>query len=143
VVSTHVLSDVERVCDRVAILDRGRLVTESALDRLLAEHVRPLYRLTAEPDQEAAIARLVETLRATAWVTDVSPSADGNLRITVRDPGAAGASLLAMVVGAGVRVAVFERVRPTLEDVFLELVGTPTADELDGRGFVRPRETGR
>ena len=143
VISTHVLSDVERVCDRVAILDRGRLVTESALDQLLAEHVRPLYRLTPEPGQEAATARLVESLRATAWVTDASPTADGDLRITVSDPGAAGASLLAMVVGAGVRVAAFERVRPTLEDVFLELVGAPTADELDGRGYVRPRETSR
>ena len=143
VVSTHVLSDVERVCDRVAILDRGRLVTESALDRLLAEHVRPLYRLTAEAGQEAATARLVESLQMTPWVTDVSPSTDGDLRITVSDPGAAGTSLLAMVVGAGVRVATFERVRPTLEDVFLELVGTPTSDELDGRGFVRPRETDR
>jgi hypothetical protein len=53
------------------------------------------------------------------------------------------AVLLAMVVGAGVRLAAFERVRPTLEDVFLELVGTPTADELDGRGFVRAREVER
>jgi hypothetical protein len=48
-----------------------------------------------------------------------------------------------MVVAAGVRLATFERVRPTLEDVFLELVGTPTADELDGRGFMRPREVDR
>jgi hypothetical protein len=34
----------------------------------------------------------------------------------------------------------FERLRPTLEDVFLELVGPASMDDLDGRGFVRPRE---
>jgi ABC-2 type transport system ATP-binding protein len=143
VISTHVLSDVERVCDRVAILDRGRLVTESALEALLADHVRPLYRLAAEPGDEAAVGRLVESLQASDWVSGVTTAPDGELRITVRDPGAAGSQLLAMVVGAGVRVAAFERVRPTLEDVFLELVGTPTADELDGRGYVRPREADR
>ena len=45
VVSTHVLADVERICDRVAILDRGRLVTEGPLADLLAAHARPIFRL--------------------------------------------------------------------------------------------------
>jgi ABC-2 type transport system ATP-binding protein len=143
VVSTHVLSDVERICDRVAILDRGRLVTEAPLERLLADHVRPLYRLIAEPGQGDLMALVVERLRATAWVDDVAVEADAGLLIAVADPVAAGPALLAIVVEAGLRVALFERVRPTLEDVFLELVGSPSSDELDGRGFVRPREVGR
>jgi len=143
VVSTHVLSDVERICDRVAILDRGRLVTEAPLDRLLVEHLRPLYRLAPEPGQDEAVAGLVERLRATPWVGEVGTAADGDLRIAVSDPATAGQSLLAIVVDAGLRVEAFERVRPTLEDVFLELVGTPPAEDLDGRGFVRPREVGR
>jgi ABC-2 type transport system ATP-binding protein len=143
VVSTHVLSDVERVCDRVAILDRGRLVTEAPLERLLADHVRPLYRVTPEPGQDASMPELAAALRALPWVADVSIDRDGDLRITVTDPAAAGASLLAAIAGSGLRVAAFERVRPTLEDVFLELVGRPGPDEIDGRGFLRPREVGR
>jgi ABC-2 type transport system ATP-binding protein len=143
ILSTHVLSDVERVCDRVAILDRGRLVTEAPLDRLLADHIRPLYRLTPEPGQAMAVAELVARLRAAAWVTDVSATSDDDLRITVSDPEAASSSLLATVVETGVRLSDFERVRPTLEDVFLELVGRPSPDELDGRGFVRPRRVDR
>ena len=82
-------------------------------------------------------------MRAAPWVSNVDASADGDLRITVSDPAAASSSLLAIVVDTGVRLADFERVRPTLEDVFLELVGTPSPDELDGRGFVRPREVDR
>jgi ABC-2 type transport system ATP-binding protein len=143
VVSTHVLSDVERVCDRVAILDRGRLVTEASLVGLLADHVRPLYRLTPEPGQDAAVTALVDRLRAMSWVTDVRAASDGDLRVAVSDPAAAGVPLLAMTVETAVRLASFERIRPTLEDVFLELVGTPGPDELDGRGFVRPREVNR
>jgi len=66
----------------------------------------------------------------------------GELRVTVRDATAATEQILPIVVGAGVRLATFERARPTLEDVFLELVGPARADDLDGRGFVRPREVG-
>jgi ABC-2 type transport system ATP-binding protein len=141
VFSTHVLSDVERICDRVAILDRGRRVTEGPLEELLAAHARPIYRLLPAPGQDGAVARLVEQLRAAPWTTDVS--ADGDLvRVTVSDSIAAAAGLLPIVVAAGVVLESFERARPTLEDVFLELVGPATTADLDGRGFVRPREVG-
>ena len=139
VLSTHVLSDVERICDRVAILDRGRRVTEGPLEELLAAHARPLYRLVPAPGQDAAVAALVDRLRAATWTNDVSAAA-GLIRVTVSDPDAAAGGVLPLVVTAGVVLESFERARPTLEDVFLELVGPAVADELDGRGFVRPRE---
>ena len=138
VLSTHVLSDVERVCDQVAILDRGRLVSQGPLAALLAAHARPIYRLVPAPDQEAAVGGLVERLRATPWVKEVTVATD-LIRVTVADPDAAAGMILPLVVAAGVKLDSFDRARPTLEDVFLELVGPPVADELDGRGFVRPR----
>jgi ABC-2 type transport system ATP-binding protein len=140
VFSTHVLADVERICDRVAILHRGRLVTEGPLDRLLADHARPVYRLEPAAGQDRPVSELADTLRSQPWVTDVSAT-DGLVRITVSDPERAATDLLPFVVAAGVSLESFERARPTLEEVFLELVGPAAADELDGRGFVRPRET--
>jgi ABC-2 type transport system ATP-binding protein len=142
VFSTHVLSDVERICDRVAIIDRGRLVTEGPLDELLAAHARPIYHLVPVPGQDAAIAALVDALQVAPWTTDVS-IADGRIRVTVSDPDAAAGGVLPLVVVAGVVLESFERARPTLEDVFLALVGPASPDELDGRGFIRPREAGR
>jgi ABC-2 type transport system ATP-binding protein len=141
VFSTHVLADVERVCDRVAILHRGRLVTEGPLDRLLADHARPVYRLVPAAGQDPQVSRLADTLRAAPWVTDVS-AGGGLVRITVSDPDAAAGGLLPLVVAADVVLESFERARPTLEDVFLELVGPASAEDLDGRGFVRPRAVG-
>jgi ABC-2 type transport system ATP-binding protein len=138
VFSTHVLSDVERICDRVAILDRGRLVTEGPLEELLAAHARPIYRLVPAPGQDALVAALVDRLRAAPWTIDVSTTAD-LIRVTVSDPDLAAGAMLPLVVAAGVVLESFERARPTLEDVFLELVGPAAAEELDGRGFVRPR----
>ena len=139
VFSTHVLADVERICDRVAILDRGRRVTEGPLEELLAAHARPIYNLDPAPRQDAAVAVLLDRLRAAPWTTDVT-AAPGGIRVTVADPDAAAGAILPLVVACGVVLESFERARPTLEDVFLELVGNVPADELDGRGFVRPRE---
>jgi ABC-2 type transport system ATP-binding protein len=139
VFSTHVLSDVERICDRVAILDRGRRVTEGPLEDLLAAHARPIFTLVPAPGQDDAAARLVERVRAAPWSTDVSVSGSA-IRVTVSDPDAAASGVLTLVVDAGVVLDLFERARPTLEDVFIELVGPAAPDDLDGRGFIRPRE---
>ena len=121
--STHILNDVERVCDRVGILDHGRLVTEAPMDELLASHARPILELDPEPDQEAAVAALAATVRGQAWTRDVRVE-HGLIRVFVTDAERAAAEVLPLVVTSGVRLARFERVRPTLEDVFLALVGT-------------------
>jgi ABC-2 type transport system ATP-binding protein len=126
--STHVLTDIERICDRVGIIDHGRLVTEGPLDELLARFAQPLYRLEPEPDQTAAIETLTARLRETPWVDDVRVD-PARIMVSITDERAASAGLLPLIVAAGVRLAAFERVRPSLEDVFLRLVGRETGDE--------------
>ena len=130
VFSTHVLADVERICDRVGIIDGGRLVTEGPLDELLARYAQPIYRVEPAPGQEPAIDALVATLRRTPWVDGVATGepATGRLLISVSDESAAAAGLLPLIVAAGVRLDGFERARPNLEDVFLRLVGRDSSN---------------
>ena len=92
------------------------------MEELLARHARPILELDPEPGQEAAVEALVGQLRAAPWSQDVRLE-HGVLRVAVQDAELAAAETLPMVVAAGVRLARFERVRPTLEDVFLQLVG--------------------
>jgi ABC-2 type transport system ATP-binding protein len=129
VFSTHVLADVERVCDRVAILDRGRLVTEGPLADLLDRFAGPVYRLDPEPGQAPAVAALVARLREAAWVTALGEEAGDVLSVSVADPASDARALLREVVDAGVALAAFERQRPGLEDVFLRLTGRPGGEE--------------
>jgi ABC-2 type transport system ATP-binding protein len=120
--STHILTDVERVCDRVAILDHGRLATTGPMAELLERYARPVYRLEPEEGAGDAAVRLREALRAAPFVTHVDERA-GSLRVAVTEATDAGHQLLALVAAHGVGLLVFERQRPTLEDVFLQLVG--------------------
>lgn len=128
VFSTHVLDDIERICDRVAILDHGRLLVESPLDALLARYAAAAYRLEPVGGQGDAVAALRATIAGQPWCAAVS--GDGAvLVVTVTDDAAAGSALLPLVAGAGVRLVRFEQVRPTLEDVFLQLVARGSATE--------------
>ncbi len=121
--STHILNDVERVCDRVGILNHGHLVTEATIGDLLSDHARPILEVDPEPDQDDAVARLAEALRRAPWSKDVRVE-HGIVRVFVTDAERAAAEALPLVASSNVRIARFERVRPTLEDVFLQLVGT-------------------
>jgi hypothetical protein len=97
-------------------------VTEGPLDELLGRFAQPLYRLEPEAGQEAEIDALVARLQTTPWVDGVRHQA-ARIVVSVTDEAAASADLLPLVVSAGVRLSAFERVRPSLEDVFLRLVG--------------------
>ena len=118
--STHVLADVERICDRVGILAHGRLVVEGPLADLLDRYALPVYRVEAEPGQGVALQALAARLRTAEWVTGVGVE-HGLLTIAVADPARAAHEILPAVAAAGIGVISVARARPTLEDVFLRL----------------------
>ena len=126
--STHVLADVERICDRVGILDHGRLVVEGELAALLDRYALPVWRIEAEPGQADALAALVGRLRAAPWVQAATLD-HGLITVAVEEPEAASRAILAAVADAGVAVVSVARARPTLEDVFLRLTGERSAPE--------------
>jgi ABC-2 type transport system ATP-binding protein len=127
VLSTHILSDVERVCDRVGIVDQGRMITEGPIDDLLDRYAQPVYRIEADPGDEAGLTALAERLRGEPWVDGVDTEHAGVLRVAVADAAESGRRLLAEVAAARVSVSAFERQRPSLEDVFLRLIGEARA----------------
>jgi len=120
--STHILADVERVCDRVAIIDRGQLVVEATVAELQRRYALPIFVLEPEAGQAQAVAALTATLERQPWVAGVSQEGD-DLRVAVREPATASHELLPLVVTSGVVLVRYERARASLEDIFLHLVG--------------------
>jgi ABC-2 type transport system ATP-binding protein len=124
-VSTHILGDVERICDRVAILDRGRLVTESPIDELLARYAQPVYVVELDPGAEVALGQLAADIGAEPWAS-AAEHHGGTLRVVLTDAAQGRQALLSLIAARQLPVASFEQQRPTLEDVFLRLVGRPS-----------------
>jgi ABC-type multidrug transport system ATPase subunit len=108
--SSHLMGEVEQICDRVGVISKGRLVGEGAVDELRG---RESLWVRAEPIQQAE--GLLRTLRAVEQVARV----DGGLRVAA-DPAAAPAINRALVE-AGIGVAELRPERASLEKVFLEL----------------------
>jgi len=121
--STHILSDVERVCDRVAVLDRGRLVVEAGREELQHRYAPPVVELAWETGDNdlAQVMDLLRLLEGVPWVRQVERQ-ERALRVHVDDRTQARRELLSLVVQSGLLLSRYELVRPTLEDVFLRLV---------------------
>jgi ABC-2 type transport system ATP-binding protein len=124
--STHILEDVERVCDTVAILNHGRLVVEAPQAELLDRYTLPAFELECVESEEVAFKAWLDTLPSLDWVSSVA--VDGPMgRVIVRNVDMARRALLAQVVEAGLILRRYEIVKPSLEDVFLRLVGQEEA----------------
>jgi ABC-2 type transport system ATP-binding protein len=125
--STHILADVERVCDAVGIVSRGRLVAEAPQQELLDRYVVPAFELEVDNRFTAQLSAWAGGIQAQPWVTSVQLDRS-TARVVVSDIEISRRELLASALAAGLLLNRYEMVRPSLEDVFLRLVeggGTP------------------
>ena len=115
--SSHLLAEVEQLCDRVGVLDRGRLVVQSQLSDLQ----QPTGRVVVHtPDPSHAVAFLSGVPGAEVVGRDGQ-----RLVVTHPDP----ARLNALLVGNGVRVRELAEQRRSLEEAVLEATG-PGSDRV-------------
>jgi ABC-2 type transport system ATP-binding protein len=117
--STHILADVERVCDTVAILDRGRVVAQAPIDELKARYgvQKVVVEVTDGADE------LAQEIGRQRWATTVARGSDGAIEITVSDVSAAQHEIPAMVAARQLGLSRLEAGEMGLEEVFVELVG--------------------
>ena len=116
--STHILGDVERVCDEVAILDKGRLVTQGSVEELKTRYGGSIrYALEVSGGTE----ELRAVLSSEPWVSRMVDMATG-VELTVKDVDLARRRVPAIVAGLDVGLVRFEPIETSLEDVFVSLV---------------------
>jgi ABC-2 type transport system ATP-binding protein len=122
VLTTHLMEEAERLCDRVAIVDHGRVVDLGTPAALVGRHC-PETTLVVAVDDAAAAARFA----ALAEVESVQAADDGACTIRGRSA-AVVAAVIACIAEHRMPVRRFQTQVPTLEDVFLHLTGHAIRD---------------
>jgi len=118
--SSHILADVERVCDTIGVIHEGRLLLVERRDRQLSQYAVNVAILEFETVNPTSLDELVIEFQRTPWTTSVT--VDGNeLRLSVSDVNRAKQEILNIVVGRQLILNRYEWVRPSLEDVFLTI----------------------
>jgi ABC-2 type transport system ATP-binding protein len=119
--TTHLMEEAERLCDRVAIIDHGRIVDVGAPAELVRRHCPERTVVLATDDPQAAV-------RFTAMPDVISVTHEG-LQVTIRGRTA---DLVTQVIGCVAEhrmyVSDFRTEVPTLEDVFIKLTGHTIRD---------------
>lgn len=114
--TTHYMEEAEHLCDRVGIIDHGRLIALDTVPALVRDHAGDATaRLTLTQSTPAEL-----ELESIDTVTTVQP--DGNY-LTVQGTGGFLQDVLTELTARGLRIADLRAISPGLEDVFLNLTG--------------------
>lgn len=122
-INSHLLSELEMVCDRVAILVQGRVVSQGTIDELTRDQVR--YEIEGSGDVAGAIAPLL---------AEGGAALRSGERVILRAEGVTVHTTEAGVVqpvidrlrAAGIAIRAVRPIRPSLEDLFMQAVIDPT-----------------
>ena len=118
--SSHILADIERVCDTVAIIRSGRLELVAGRDELLESYTANTVLLEVSPEDQPALKEFAEMIQDLPWVQSIEMD-QTSLRIFAHDPAEAHTRLLPLVVEQHLTLIRYEWVHPTLEEIFLKI----------------------
>ena len=125
--TTHYMEEAERLCDRVGVIDNGRLIAEGTRRELIAQigvHDRILVRGDDHLEEFAAGARLIDGVATVSVV-------DHTAEVAVDNAASVLAKVVTCATDAGMSVTGVEVREPNLESVFLHLTGKALRDRAD------------
>jgi ABC-2 type transport system ATP-binding protein len=116
--TTHYLEEADALCDRLAIIDHGRIVAEGTPDQLKRQIAGDIVTLGIAGDPQVAL----DLLGNQPFVRETGTE-DGALRLYVDRGETAMPSILRLLDGAGLELRTISLTRPSLDDVFLRQTG--------------------
>ena len=120
--STHILDDVQKISDTVAVLNKGKLITQGPIEEILKGGEGTVYTVKLKG---ADVDDLRSRLSAQSWISNVIAEQVADIsewQISVTDDGAAEDDLLGIVQAKGNKVLDYGEKKVELEDIFIKLV---------------------
>ncbi len=118
--SSHILADVERICDSIGIIHLGELVLLSGRDELLNKFAANAVLLEFAPASIPIPEMFLASLEEKAWISGFSQD-QNRLRVTAEASEESKRSLLVLVAEHGLVLERYEWVRPSLEEIFMRI----------------------
>jgi ABC-2 type transport system ATP-binding protein len=125
VLTTHNMEEADQLCDRIGIMDRGRILALDTPEQLKrAVGADTIVTVTSEGDLEA----LAASLRSTIDGVDAAKVLDGSVQVAVRGADRVLVRVIDAAEGAGFAVRDVQVAPPSLETVFIDLTGKDLRD---------------
>jgi ABC-2 type transport system ATP-binding protein len=115
--STHILSDIERVCDEVSILDKGKILISDNLENLKSKYIQPIFDI----EFEKCCFNFDKILSQSKWVEKVLMK-ENKASIYVNNIDIAKSELLKLLVQGENTILSFNLRKSNLEDIFMRMV---------------------
>jgi len=117
-INSHNLAEVQRICDRIAIIDQGEILLAGETDDLRSRlKVEQVFRVRVTND----VAKAASVARSAEFVREVSTEAD-TIVVKIADPSSNNSRLMRMLLDAGVNIVEFSEEEVTLEDLYLSVI---------------------
>ena len=118
--STHILSDVERICDQVAVLHQGSIALSGTLSQIKAQHRHNCYTIDFADPADASLFK--ESAEGASQQMQIEETHKGSLTVKVADTQQGGQFLVDLLSQKRLTPARFELMEPTPESLFMEVV---------------------
>ena len=118
--STHILADVERICNTIGIINAGKMIIEAERSELLNRYAISALEVDLANGDAARITELSHAFAQMEGVNSVT-NTQNTLHLQVRDPQEAATNVMQAIAASRVHITRLEVVRPSLEDIFIQL----------------------
>jgi len=115
--STHILNDAERVCDRICIIDEGKILLTKNLSELHETYIQPIFDVEFEEDPKNE----VDLLKKLSWIESIKENGR-RISLYVKDMDYAKKEILKELSKLNTNVTSYQIRKSTLEDIFMRMV---------------------
>ncbi len=121
--SSHILSDIEKVCDRVVIMDKGKMLLEDSMENLRSRYSNGVISIETENTPESK-SIFLDGLKEMNCIDKVQSMENGEFTVYTRDLPKAQLEIPSLMAAKHMALRKFILLEPTLEDIFMKVVET-------------------
>lgn len=116
-ISTHILNDAERVCDKICIIDEGKIILTENLSQLYKTYIQPIFDIEFEEEPENE----VDQLKRLSWIESIKKKGK-KVSLYVRDVDHAKKEVLKEISKLKINISSYQIRKSTLEDIFIRMI---------------------